>query len=48
MDFYNEKWEEVEKRPYSHLYAVWKKNVKQSDFDKAYFKIKTAPKPRAK
>jgi|GEM_PF-6917423 len=44
MDFYNERWEQSEVRPYKECFAVWSMNADKSDFDKNYFKIKTAKK----
>ncbi len=44
MDFYNESWELVEKRPYIQFFAIWSMNSEKSEFDKNYFKIKTAKK----
>lgn len=44
MDFYNERWEQTEQRPYKECFAVWSMNTEKSDFDKNYFKIKTAKK----
>lgn len=42
MDFYNETIEASEKRTYGECFIVWSYNSDKAEFDKNYFKIKTA------
>lgn len=41
MDFYNETWEQSEKRPYAQCFGVWSYNAEKSEVDKKYFEYKT-------